>query len=110
MKDTRASSLLSAVSERKWQDTVVGICHARKYLVFHTHDSRRCTPGFPDLILIHPGKKRMVVAELKTVSGQIDEAQQIWLHGFSQVATRPQVYVWRPGELEEINNVLGAPQ
>jgi hypothetical protein len=110
MSERKSSAALSAVSERKWQDVVIGVAKTHNWMIYHTHDSRKCTPGFPDLILVHPGKKRLVVAELKTVSGQLDAAQQLWLKAFTSVTTRPQVYVWRPGDLEEVNEALGGLQ
>jgi hypothetical protein len=103
MKDTRALQLLSSVSEKKWQETVIGICKARGYLVYHTHDSRRCEPGFPDLVIV--GHKRVIFAELKTIAGKVEPEQQAWLDAL--VSARQIVFIWRPGDLEEINAVLG---
>ena len=107
MREKRAAFLLSTVSERSWQDTIIAVAKAHNWMVYHTHDSRKCTPGFPDLILVQPKTGRLVVAELKTVSGQLDAAQQLWLDAFTKVTNRPQVYIWRPGDLEEVNEVLG---
>jgi len=106
MREAKAAALLADVSEKKWQETVIAVAKARGYLVFHTYDSRKCTPGFPDLVLIHPGKGRLVVAELKTVTGKVEPEQERWLKCFTMVTGRPSVYVWRPGDLDEVNEVL----
>jgi len=41
---------------------------------YHTHDSRRSTPGFPDLVLIRP--PRVMFIELKRETGRLTTAQK----------------------------------
>lgn len=77
------------------------------WLVYHTHDSRRSEPGFPDLIMIRNGQ--LVVAELKSAKGKLTHEQKAWLMEYEQVKDC-QTFVWNPdswhnGEIEE---VLGA--
>jgi hypothetical protein len=107
VREQRAAALLAGVSEKKWQDTVIAICRARGYLVYHTHDSRRSAPGFPDLVIA--GHGRVIFAELKVVGADLDPAQRAWANQLAEaVKSRNQgMYLWRPGDLDEINEVLG---
>lgn len=103
----------AAMSERALQDRVLGLARVAGYaLAYHTHDSRRSQPGFPDLVLINPTDQRIVVAELKAARGRVTAAQQQWLDGFAAVEVRIQddnsqaqrppalsVHVWRPLDL-----------
>ena len=45
-------------------------------LVYHTRDSRRSQPGFPDLILA--GRRGVIFAELKSATGQLSSHQHAW--------------------------------
>lgn len=58
--------------------------------------------GYPDLIALRG--EEMIVAELKTETGKTSPAQDSWLEAF-EIAGVP-AYVWRPRDLEDINNVL----
>lgn len=73
---------------------------------YHTFDSRRSQGGFPDLLLVKPG--RLVVAELKRDGGEPTPEQALWLEAFRQVPGA-EVYLWRPGGWSEIERVLTAP-
>ena len=64
-------------------------------LRFHVHDSRHSAAGFPDLILLHPDG-RMMVVELKTEKGKVTPIQQTWLDGFR--ACGVPAYVFRPAD------------
>lgn len=50
-------------SEDDFQRNVVAYAEKRDWLVYHTHNSKRSDPGFPDLVLVRGG--RIVFAELK---------------------------------------------
>ena len=72
---------------------------ARVYgvLCYHTHDSRRSEPGFPDLVLVG---HRVVFRELKSHRGRLSAEQKAWykaLHGGGA-----DVAVWRPGDWPEL--------
>jgi len=53
------------------------------WLRYHTHDSRRSEPGFPDLVLIR--RDRLLAVEVKRRGGKATEAQKTWLAAFGGV-------------------------
>lgn len=62
---------------------------------YHTHDSRRSEPGFPDVVLV--GRRGVLWRELKTERGRLTAPQQVWL---DRLATTGQdARVWRPSDL-----------
>jgi hypothetical protein len=58
--------------------------------------------GFPDLILI---RERVVWAELKSETGVVSGEQRVWIDAL--VRAGQEVYVWRPSDWAEIEEVLG---
>lgn len=71
---------------------------------YHTHDSRRSDPGFPDLVLVRAWPGRVMFRELKTQKGRVTVEQQAWLHDL--VRAGADAAVWRPfdwasGKIEE---------
>jgi len=81
----RESDLLQAVREAaRW----LGL---RPY---HTHDSRRSEPGFPDLVIVGPGG--VLFREVKTARGRVTPDQRRWLDALS--AAGADAGVWRPGD------------
>jgi len=109
MREKRAAALLTDVSEKKWQDLVLAVAKARGWLCYHTHDSRRSEPGFPDLTMVRGNPNghgtQLVFAELKSMSGQLSQEQQVWLERLSRVPG-VRCFVWRPGDLDEVNEAL----
>ncbi len=90
------------ISERDLQRYVLDVARARGWLVYHTFDSRRSQPGFPDLILLRGN--RQVAAELKVGRNPPTEAQELWLDAFHEAGA--QVCVWREGDLDAIAETL----
>jgi hypothetical protein len=99
---------------------VVELAALLQWRVFHdkaTNAPRRCpkckepirlprnVPGFPDLLLVKDG--RLIVAELKSETGQVSKAQALWLAAFSLVPGI-EVAIWRPTQWDEIKRTLGA--
>jgi hypothetical protein len=85
------------VTEAQLQDAIRDLAKLRGWLFFHPYDSRRSTPGWPDLFLIHPRTGEIVVAELKSAKGRVSVAQQEWIDAFA--AAGVVVHVWRPAHL-----------
>jgi len=57
------------ITEKEWQAQVIKLATMLSWKVFHTHDSRRSTAGYPDLTLVR--RSRVVFAELKTDTGRV---------------------------------------
>lgn len=114
--------------EASFQRTVVHFASLTGWRWYHPPDNRpnergrvqAVQAGFPDLWLVR--RTRIIVAELKTETGRLSDAQRAWigdLQAFAlslQVAAgyapagvlRPtfEVYVWRPSDWPEIEGVL----
>src|SRR5579859_4032261 len=91
------------LAEQAFQRQVEALADLRGWLFYHSHDSRRDRPGFPDLVLVRA--PRLLIAELKSARGRVSPAQQEWLAAF-RACPGNEVYVWRPGEWAEIERVL----
>ena len=95
------------VTEAEFQQTVVQYAVLRGWRTYHTHDSRRSNPGYPDLTLVRD--RRIVFAELKTETGRVTHDQQEWLTDLLVAANwNPgvDVYVWHPSDWGLIEDVL----
>lgn len=67
---------------------------------YHTWNSLKSEPGFPDIVLCKPGEP-VIFIELKTAKGKLTEAQEEWLEALAQ-AKGTEVYCWRPSDWPEI--------
>lgn len=47
-------------------------------LIYHDYDSRRSTPGFPDLNAVHPDRLEVWYIETKTEKGRLTPDQKLW--------------------------------
>ncbi len=72
--------------------------------VYHTHDSRRSEPGFPDLVMVRKG--RLVFAELKAEGGRFRPGQKDWLADLGDVGAPVAAYLWKPSNWDAIEEVL----
>lgn len=84
-------------SERELQAHIIGLAQAMGWLCYHTYDSRRSTPGYPDLHLVHPRGGRHLMRELKTERGRLSKAQITWIEALRQASV--DVGVWRPRDV-----------
>lgn len=97
------------LTEKQFMAQVLELAKLQGWLVYHTHDSRRSEPGFPDLVLVRDG--RLVFAELKAEKGRVSPVQQKWLNELVQATltaktATPAVYVWRPSDWDSIVQTL----
>lgn len=58
---------------------------------YHTYDSRRSQPGFPDWVMV---RDRVIFAELKSERGRISIPQQDWLFALGEAGAER--YCWHP--------------
>jgi VRR-NUC domain len=79
--------------EAAFQDQLVRAAKRLGYRVYHTHDSRKSEPGFPDLVLVSRRQRRTVFAELKTPEGTLTEDQSWWIAALAEAGQ--EVHLWR---------------
>ena len=102
MADTMPTEMPS-ITEREFQAQVIQYAELAGWLVYHTYDSRRSQPGFPDLVLVR--NKTVVFAELKSEKGRATEAQKMWLNVLEDCETVV-TKIWRPSNWENVEKVL----
>jgi hypothetical protein len=79
------------MTERELQALVVEAARQFGWMAYHTFDSRRSQPGFPDLVLIRGD--RLIAAELKVGTALPTEDQKAWLAAFGRVRSVEAVIV-----------------
>lgn len=87
------------ITEAQFQRQIIELAHLLGYCTYHTYDSRRSEPGFPDLVLVHP-MGDLLIAELKTDKGRVSPAQTLWIALLRGAGA--EVHVWRPRDWERI--------
>ena len=90
-------------SEKSFMMDVKRAALSRDWMVYHTFDSRRSDPGFPDLVLVRP--PRILFAELKTQGGRVRPEQQVWLDGLGRCGD-VETFLWRPADWDSILETL----
>jgi hypothetical protein len=91
-----------SISEKDWQEDVEYFATLFGWKKYHTHDSRRSDPDFPDLIMVR--RNRCIVTELKVDGKNPTPGQQGWLDAFKEAGA--ETYCWHPSEIEEVTRVL----
>ena len=94
------------MTERAWLGRVRDLAQLHRWRTYHTHDSRRSEPGFPDLVLVRG--PRLVVAELKTAAGRVTPDQRAWLDALHGCGP-PEVHLWRPDDWPTVLATLRHP-
>lgn len=84
-----------AMSEDTLQTRVEQLARELGWIHYHTYNSRRSQPGFPDLVLVRRG--RIVWRELKTSRGKPSADQKKWLDALA--VANADVGIWRPIDL-----------
>lgn len=99
---------MSIETEAEFLQAVKTLARLTGWLVYHTHDSRRSDPGFPDLVLTRSGI--VVFAELKTEKGRLSTEQEAWLAELrkADAGDSVRVEVWRPSDWSQIEALLTA--
>ena len=89
------------MTEKSFQSLVVFYAKSRGWRVYHTYDSRRSEPGFPDLLLV---RHKILYRELKIEKGRVSPAQKAW--GESLTEAGADYAVWRPSMINAIYKEL----
>jgi hypothetical protein len=95
------------VREKAWQAQVIELALLYGWFVYHTYDSRRSQPGWPDLVLARPTTGELIFVELKTDVGRLSPAQRSWLRVLEDC--NQEVHVWRPRDFEAVHARLKRP-
>jgi hypothetical protein len=82
------------MTEAQLQGAIIAAAQRLGWLVYHTHDSRRSQPGYPDLHLVHEGRHLSIMRELKKQNGTVSATQKDWIRALA--AAGVDVGVWRP--------------
>lgn len=90
--------MYDGVLEKDWQQTVVEHFEWQGWTVYHTFDSRRSNPGFPDLVCARNGE--LLFAELKREKGKLSPEQLVWLALIESAGI--ECHVWRPSQVDEV--------
>lgn len=102
---TEARTIIdAAMSEKEFQEQVIACARWNAWLVFHPWDSRRSASGYPDLTLVHPGRRQIIFCELKRHDGVLTIAQQAWRNAI--VAAGGDHRIWRPQDWDAIEGTL----
>jgi hypothetical protein len=94
-----ARAILDAkISEKALSQAIVDYARRHGWMAYRTFDSRRSAPGFPDLVLVHPGHPDwpVVIAELKLEGEEPSAMQRLWLESLAH--RRIETRLWRPSD------------
>lgn len=100
-----APAPLADVLEKDWDaqlfNSKEGLATMTGWSSYHTLRSKGSQSGFPDRTLF---RDRVIFAELKREKTNPTDNQVFWLDGLARAGA--EVYVWKPGDLEEIGLIL----
>lgn len=100
------AQLLAHKSETGFMLEIVREAKAHDWLTYHTFDSRRSDPGFPDLTMIRGFD--LLALEVKTETGTTSDEQEVWLDAFGRVREVTSATV-RPHQWDALVRRLRAP-
>ena len=80
------------MTEKQLQNNILQLASLSGWLAYHTFNSRRSEPGFPDLVLAR--RDRLLFAELKSAKGRLTSEQKAWAAALKE--TSAEIYLWRP--------------
>lgn len=94
-----------AEAETPFLGRVLALARQHGWAAYHTHDSRKSAPGFPDVVLVREG---VLWRELKTNTGKLTQEQATWLSLLCHAGQDADV--WRPRDWDAIVARLTQPQ
>ena len=86
------------MTESQFQASIIEFARFRGWLVYHTYDSRKSEPGFPDLVMVRGD--RILYREVKTDKGRLTEHQKVWAKRLFQAGGN--YGIWRPSMKDAI--------
>jgi hypothetical protein len=104
-KPSTEPSVHFSLPEKRFMAMVVSYARLLGWRTYHTHDSRRSTAGFPDLVMTR--RPRVLFVELKSDRGRLSADQQVWLDDLR--ACGQEAFVWKPADWNEIEATLSPP-
>ena len=114
-KRERLSTADEVTTEKEMQASIVKAAKECGWLVYYDTVPFRSVPGWPDLVLLHREKKRILIWELKTAHGILSAAQAEWLDAWKEIlgaivspapGDHVSVGVITPANLEEAYRLL----
>lgn len=93
--------LIPNLTEKQFQTQVLTTAQWLGWNAYHTYDSRRSQPGFPDLVLV---RDRVIYAELKAERGSLSAEQRQWREWLIEAGA--EYYLWKPSHMDDIEQVL----
>lgn len=107
------------MKENEWQKIVTSLATALLWRWWHVPAPMRAVgdgrgfvgareaAGLADLVMVHPGKRRLIFAELKGTKGTLSPAQKEFLQAITDLEL-PGVnaYAWWPDDEDEVVRVL----
>jgi len=92
------------VTEKDLREQIRTLCKLFGWRFLFTWTSIHSPKGMLDLFLINAEQKRVIFAELKSEKGKMTPEQQ---QVFDELkACGQEVYLWRPGDIEDIARIL----
>ena len=91
-----AEAYALTMTEKQLQDAITDLATTFGWKWYHTHDSRRSNPGYPDLHLWHVKSGSFLFIEVKSSSGKVSSEQEIVLSELEDVYGPEHVDVWWP--------------
>ena len=107
-------TLAAAITEKQFMQQITDLAHLKGWITYHSFDSRRSAPGFPDLVLARqgpygPGNSSVIFAELKTTKGKTTPAQRTWIDALdtgNDMCASHIAVVWSPADWPTIERAL----
>ena len=96
--EDRHPDTLFEPTEADFLAKVCTMLKAQGWLYYHTHDSRKSVPGFPDIVATDG--HRLFFLELKTRIGKLTVEQERWLVSLQHLGPPVEAMVIRPHDLE----------
>lgn len=92
------------MTEKEFQAKIVQLAKTAGWLVYHTYNSRRSEPGFPDLVMVRG--QRVLFWEVKTDVGKASDEQIAWLATLLRAGQEARIV--RPSNWDEIVKTLAS--